>query len=672
MKKNYIKIICMVFAILIISISPFAAYLNSYNSCAYAFELTIEDSAAKYVLPVAAYMVLTYEKTLQGYETLTNITIEEIEKKIVDITTSAVDYAVNIPVTQKVAIAKLYTELTTPQINQALGTSYSDAEINSLTSSIVTNFNNGTIGSTYKDIYDLGIAHVSASHVKAWNNMTFDMVKNYEQEYVGDVRTIVHDFGSGDAYIGIRPFVFDFWNLFNYAILVTSTYYTYLNTSTYSRLGLCVFQTYNIASNYRLNFNIVFQQRFTRPSLSFSLPDDIIYNNLTAIDTFHGYNKTSLYTIEYLQNGIWQEIYRNENLLDVTVKDLFDTLLSKANINLTGTSYYTDDVLVTDVVNRTFQGTTILNSSAGTMAIPYGIPAVDSGFFTGEDVSQGDVERLIESLGQSTTTWDVELQTETKVNDDPDTNIDYPFVTDVVLSPTTELEVPDVNTSNPDESGDIGNPDDTTGILGWLKGFWELLKSLWERLLAFLASIVALLTSIFTNTGNLSESAQGTDWGNFKNFFDIFWIFYYLIILAIIILLKFFSVIMSILIIPANTALFDQYPTMLSGLNYIKNIKVGGFNVTLQVIFEYMFTVFFFLYIVTTLQKLYHSFMGIERVQRRENEREARYEKYDNERHYEPNNFTKGMMHANEQKPNNGLSFKDEDYENIKFTDWGD
>lgn len=126
-----------------------------------------------------------------------------------------------------------------------------------------------------------------------------------------------------------------------------------------------------------------------------------------------------------------------------------------------------------------------------------------------------------------------------------------------------------------------------------------------------------------------SEDDKGTDWGNFKSFFDIFWIFYYLIIIAIIILLKFFNVIMSILSIPANTALFDEYPTMLSGLNYIKNIKVGGLNVTLQTIFEYMFTVFFFLYIVTTLQKLYHTFMGIERQAIKEVEREKKLEIYD-------------------------------------------
>ncbi len=181
--------------------------------------------------------------------------------------------------------------------------------------------------------------------------------------------------------------------------------------------------------------------------------------------------------------------------------------------------------------------------------------------------------------------------------------------------------MPDVDTGNPsfpEEGGDVGNPDDTSGILGWLKGFWDLLKALWEKLWGFLLTIITLLTNIF----NTLSEGNSVDWGNFKGFFDVFYIFYYLIILAIIMLIKFFGVIVTILDIPANTALFDQYPTMLAGLNYLKNLKIGGFNITLQQIFEYMFTVFFFLYIVTTLQKLYHSFTTIERQSIREMERQ--------------------------------------------------
>ena len=119
----------------------------------------------------------------------------------------------------------------------------------------------------------------------------------------------------------------------------------------------------------------------------------------------------------------------------------------------------------------------------------------------------------------------------------------------------------------------------------------------------------------------------GADWGNFKNFFDIFWIFYYLIIIAILLLVKFLAVVMDILSIPANTALFDSYPALLQGLNYVKSLKIGGFNITLQQIFEYMFMVFFFIYIVTTLQKLYHVFTGVERQELRNNQRDIQIDK---------------------------------------------
>lgn len=192
-------------------------------------------------------------------------------------------------------------------------------------------------------------------------------------------------------------------------------------------------------------------------------------------------------------------------------------------------------------------------------------------------------------------------------------------------------------------------------MLQWLIKIWEMIKAIFDAIVQAIANPTP-------------APEPGTDWGNFKNFFDIFWIFYYLIILAIIILLKFFSIILSLMSIPANTALFDSYPTILSGLNYIKSIKVGGFNVTLQQIFEYMFTVFFFLYIVTTLQKLYHSFQGIERQSQREVQREER--RYDSSRNYQynPSNID-APIHI---QRNDGSVFdiNNDELNNIKITDY--
>lgn len=147
-------------------------------------------------------------------------------------------------------------------------------------------------------------------------------------------------------------------------------------------------------------------------------------------------------------------------------------------------------------------------------------------------------------------------------------------------------------------------------VLEWLEKIWSMLKSIFD-----------LLDNFFSSA---SSGGDGIDWGNFKGLFDIFYIFYYLIIIIIMILLKFLAVVWNMLSIPANSALFASYPTLLAGLNYIKNIKVGGFNITLFQVFEYMFTVFFFLFVVTVLQKLYHSFQGVERQQLREQNRKER------------------------------------------------
>lgn len=175
------------------------------------------------------------------------------------------------------------------------------------------------------------------------------------------------------------------------------------------------------------------------------------------------------------------------------------------------------------------------------------------------------------------------------------------------------------------------NVDADTGVItGYTESTWDDVlaegkehTTILERIADKITEIADTVKEYFNPDGDEPDKEKDkTDWGNFKNFFDIFWIFYYLIILAIIILLKFFNVIMTILVIPANSELFIQYPTMLDGLNYIKSVKVGGFNITLQQIFEYMFTIFFFLFIVTTLQKLYHNFARIERQQIREEKKE--------------------------------------------------
>lgn len=148
-----------------------------------------------------------------------------------------------------------------------------------------------------------------------------------------------------------------------------------------------------------------------------------------------------------------------------------------------------------------------------------------------------------------------------------------------------------------------------------------------EKILYFVAEAFKKISGIKQNTDISNPtimglpSADGTgnggtgtqtkfDWGDFSKFFDIFFIFIYFIVMLILILLKLLQVVFSNLPnIPANTELFDNYPTILDGVNYIKNLKVGGLSITVQQAFEYVFLIFFFIFILKQLRKLYGAYV---------------------------------------------------------------
>ncbi len=124
-------------------------------------------------------------------------------------------------------------------------------------------------------------------------------------------------------------------------------------------------------------------------------------------------------------------------------------------------------------------------------------------------------------------------------------------------------------------------------------------------------------TKIAEAVGNGSGSGGGTDvptgfeWGDFKKFFDIFYIFVYFIVILILILLKLLSLVyFNLASVPANADLFSQYPTILAGVNYIKNLQVGGLSITVHQAFEYVFTVFFFIFIIKQIRNLYEGFVA--------------------------------------------------------------
>lgn len=182
-------------------------------------------------------------------------------------------------------------------------------------------------------------------------------------------------------------------------------------------------------------------------------------------------------------------------------------------------------------------------------------------------------------------------------------------------------------------------------------------------------TIIEYLKNLFQTNKNAAEmqdptimgtpSADGTgnggtgtptafDWGDFSKFFDIFFIFIYFIVILILILLKFLKVVFSNLPnIPANTDLFTDYPTILDGVNYIKNLRVGGMSVTVQQAFEYVFLIFFFIFVLKQLRKLYGAYVLEEHERDKDNKKDMKLDYYDN--HYK---------------------YKDNDHENIKFKGW--
>lgn len=97
-------------------------------------------------------------------------------------------------------------------------------------------------------------------------------------------------------------------------------------------------------------------------------------------------------------------------------------------------------------------------------------------------------------------------------------------------------------------------------------------------------------------------------WGNFRHFLDIFFIFIYFIVILILIILKFLQIVfVGIPNIAANTDLFAQYPNILEGVNYVKNLQVGGLAITVHQAFEFVFLIFFYIFIIKQIRKLYNA-----------------------------------------------------------------
>lgn len=347
----------------------------------------------------------------------------------------------------------------------------------------------------------------------------------------------------------------------------------------------------------------------------------------------------------------------NKYLKNYELGDKFSNQVKfKSKIQFSDESIIFDWILINYSTNEIFDGNIIeeIEPLIGFSEIP-DLPI-------GEEVTIPKIQSVPISLALP---WDLDIDTEDVLGLDEDSFLELinneslenylDRLLDLPKSVTDSIYPPDITIEDGEISGVEGTTWDDVLVEG--KEHTTLLERIADRI-----DIISTDIKKFFNPDSTPDDDNGIDWGNFKNFFDIFWIFYYLIIIAILLLVKFLAVVMDILSIPANTALFDSYPTILQGINYIKSLKVGGFNITLQQIFEYMFMVFFFIYIVTTLQKLYHVFTGVERQELRHNQRDIQIDKTSFSNEVQSNIYNKKIYDNIVMKDPKG---PDEEYMNL-------
>jgi hypothetical protein len=133
--------------------------------------------------------------------------------------------------------------------------------------------------------------------------------------------------------------------------------------------------------------------------------------------------------------------------------------------------------------------------------------------------------------------------------------------------------------------------------------------------------------------GNGIDTNIPTDfeWGSFRHFLDIFFIFIYFIVILILIILKFLQVVfVGIPNVPANTDLFTQYPSILEGVDYVKNLQVGGLPITVHQAFEFVFMIFFYIFIIKQIRKLYNAYVFEQPAENQRITKDMKMDYYDN------------------------------------------
>jgi len=609
------KIACITISIFLIMLSPIGSYIQGENAKAYAVGTEIENAMAEFMFPIVAYIASQQLQNNGAYDSV-EATVQDIANIIDTLNDSKSMYLDYLSINAKVKLAKLYTDLSDYDINKMFGTTFSSAQMQEMTTEVdnikAKIANDSPL--TNSDIYGLGVHSILAKYI--------DTKFKTDESVISNIPTnsnIYENVVSGETYLEYKSpasnvifrMASGYYDNSDFIRFIGGTYKYYLYSLNSGSLT-----TINGVSSYNFGYkDFYFKMNlsnqyylFSESVNSTSSSEFYASQNSKIVDMSKVFVKDIYGPYFYIKdvNGNTVSSLRLYN--NTTVIKFLDWIKPYTSANIVNSDYYVNStnynlltlLNITRLGYRSYISPTIY---LGQNKISSLLSTVIDPAISVPDTTLGQAEKVIASQSQDPTiTYDnnVEAIPKGEIGD-----------SDIVISPPTVDGIPSTSTGDypttvdPDtgavvnEDGKAFNIPILGTLLSWLVKIWNMLKSIFDT-----------ITQFFTNSGTANE---GIDWGNFKGLFDIFYIFYYLIIIVIMILLKFLAVVFNMLSIPANSSLFANYPTMLAGLNYIKNIKVGGFNITLQQIFEYMFTVFFFLFIVTTLQKLYHSFAGIER-----------------------------------------------------------
>ncbi len=614
MKKNIIKIICIIFVILFISITPLSGYITGYNNKVYASEVIAVNAFAKFVIPITA--LFTYEiMESKGIVDESKSKMENVVEIIEDMNNFKNAYWGLQTTRVKATIYKMYTDLSNYEINKILNTTFSASEF--------THIQN--------EINDINFKIQNGEELSVQN-----------LQGIGVYKLLAH-------YLGTKIEDFDI-DIKKESIQVEGTSYYHYDIGSTQWLRLSVYQGFNSSFYELIGGNLIIKDN-GYDGLSYS----------SGIDSFRHYLDYKLQlsndyyliitgaangiTITTSNSGVGSPGSRKVTITDQSQLGLSNCYFKVYNKNdVEVVSNYTIKNLRTFInfiqpytANNLMDSDFYINAEGYNFIRTLGIMLVGNityitaGFYEGDYTLPGIYsEALSPDAGEiPDTNIDAERIIAQESDITSDTNIsveedEEKGPTIIVLPEGGVAETSDVNVGE-----NVG--EDPEGIFEPDSDGWIFRIPILGTILKILRDILNALRDWFTRNPTVEQGTPGeppgVDWGNFKNFFDIFWIFYYLIIIAILLLVKFLAVVMDILSIPANTALFDSYPTILQGINYIKGLKVGGFNVTIQQIFEYMFMVFFFIFIVTTIQKLYHVFTGVERQELRHNQRDIQIDK---------------------------------------------